>query len=106
MATKEAWLFLILVVVLFIASEVAARDLAENSAENKNKGTYNFWKSKPIYYSINHLTGARLRLIIQLTFRKSWSALNGWTEIITNHSRLLGTYKLGRKSDLHWLDAR
>ncbi|VVA93577.1 unnamed protein product [Arabis nemorensis] len=35
MATK-AWLFLSLIVVLFIASEVAARDLAENS-ENKNK---------------------------------------------------------------------
>ncbi|KFK40353.1 hypothetical protein AALP_AA3G363100 [Arabis alpina] len=36
MATK-AWLFLSLIVVLFIASEVAARNLAGNSAENKNK---------------------------------------------------------------------
>ncbi|KFK24482.1 hypothetical protein AALP_AAs71754U000100 [Arabis alpina] len=36
MATK-AWLFLSLIVIVFIASEVAARDLAENSTGNKNK---------------------------------------------------------------------
>jgi hypothetical protein len=38
MASK-ALLFLSLIVVLLIASEVVARDLAEKSAEQKNNGT-------------------------------------------------------------------
>lgn len=40
MASK-ALLLLSLIVVILIASEVAARDLADSSAENKNNGMYN-----------------------------------------------------------------